>query len=140
MVNTLPAEMGPTPALIVFILYTYNCSYPVNDLAPPQHLHKKILRAAPADHIRQTLSALFTNSVYTMQGRFYTGAYRGQCPCKNVPGPPCVPLELTDFVLKSFTRFYSGSHNEMRKGHCSFFVPVNKVTETIKVLRAEEME
>ena len=22
------------------------------------------------------------------QGRFYTGAYRGQCPCKNVPGPP----------------------------------------------------
>ena len=29
------------------------------------------------------------------QWRFYTGAYRGQCPFRHVPGPPCGPPVMT---------------------------------------------
>ena len=39
-------------------------------------------------------------------GRFYTGAYRGQCPCKNVPGPrfgpPWAMIKLNEINWSSF--------------------------------------
>ena len=68
-----------------------------------------------------TLQAAILKNVYIhfsgngawIQWRFYMGAYRGQCPCKNVPGPRCGPswadwiIKLKQKKLIELSRFYA---------------------------------